>query len=552
MPTLQFKGKPFVQNHHLAVKYHQLVPNEKNSLTDKISLHDNLIIQGDNLKALKALLPTYGGKVKCIYIDPPYNTGNEGWVYNDNVNSPMMQEWLGKEVDTEDMTRHDKWLCMMMPRLKLLRELLAEDGAIFISCDDNEQHSLRCLLDEVFGEQNFLGMFIINSSPSAIDYGHIALQHEYALFYAKNVDETTTSQLIEKDKKFSYEDEIGPFNLYPLYNGNVAFNPKTRPNLYYPFYLNPNNQNKNGFFEIDIEQHEGWEEVFPVVSQKEGIPRVWRWGKEKAKKNLNLEIVGHITNSGEYRIVQKTRHTGKVIRSLQIDKEVSSRRGTGEVEEIFSKKEFSFPKPTELLKRFIQITTDKDSIILDSFAGSGTTAHAVLDLNKEDGGNRKFILVEMEDYANTITAERVRRVIKGVPESKNFKEGTGGSFSYFELGKPIEMNHILDGTNLPSYVEFARYLFYTATGEQFEESKINQQTGFIGESSHYEVYLIYQPDIEYLKSTALTLERAKALPEFKGKQRLVFAPMKYLDQHFLRDLRIDFCQLPYEVYKMEK
>src|SRR5690554_2639062 len=160
MPTLHFKGKTFVQNHHLAVKYHQLVPKKELSLTDKVSLHDNLIIQGDNLKALKALLPTYAGKVKCIYIDPPYNTGNEGWAYNDNVNSLMIKDWLGKVVDKDDLTRHDKWLCMMMPRLKLLRELLSEDGVIFISIDDEEQHRLRGLLDEIFGETNFLSYFI--------------------------------------------------------------------------------------------------------------------------------------------------------------------------------------------------------------------------------------------------------------------------------------------------------------------------------------------------------------------------------------------------------
>jgi adenine-specific DNA-methyltransferase len=163
MPTLQFKGKTFVQNHHLAVKYHQLVPRKDLSVLvppsgggGGISLHDNLIIQGDNLKALKALLPTYAGKIKCIYIDPPYNTGNSTWIYNDNVNSPMIKEWLGKEVNIEDLTRHDKWLCMMTPRLKLLRELLSEDGAIFISIDDNEQHNLRFLLDDVFGNQNFI------------------------------------------------------------------------------------------------------------------------------------------------------------------------------------------------------------------------------------------------------------------------------------------------------------------------------------------------------------------------------------------------------------
>jgi len=188
MAQLQFKGKQFVQNHHLAVKYRELVPKKSKSLTDKVSLHDNLIVHGDNLEALKALLPTYAGKVKCIYIDPPYNTGNEGWAYNDNVNSPMMQEWLKSNtpVDSEDLTRHDKWLCMMMPRLKLLRELLREDGVIFVSVDDNEQHRLRMLMDEVFGEENFVGQIIVRSNPrgSQEEYG-VAAEHEYVLCFKK-------------------------------------------------------------------------------------------------------------------------------------------------------------------------------------------------------------------------------------------------------------------------------------------------------------------------------------------------------------------------------
>src|SRR3990167_5656393 len=187
MAQIQFKGKTFVQNHHLLVKYHELVPVKSKSLTDKVSLHDNLIIHGDNLKALKALLPLYAGKVKCIYIDPPYNTGNEKWAYNDNVNSPMMQEWLGKIVDREDLTRHDKWLCMMTPRLKLLRELLREDGVIFISIDDNEVHRLRMLMDEVFGEENFVAnlKWKRKKQPSYL-HGHVAGVIEYVIVYAKN------------------------------------------------------------------------------------------------------------------------------------------------------------------------------------------------------------------------------------------------------------------------------------------------------------------------------------------------------------------------------
>jgi adenine-specific DNA-methyltransferase len=187
MAQLQFKGKTFVQNHHLLVKYHELIPVKEKSFTDNVSLHDNLIIHGDNLKALKALLPLYAGKIKCIYIDPPYNTGNENWVYNDNVNSPMMQEWLGKVVDREDLTRHDKWLCMMMPRLKLLRELLREDGVIFISIDDNEVHHLRGLMDEIFGEENFVAALIwekVYSPKSSAKY--FSENHDYIIAYARN------------------------------------------------------------------------------------------------------------------------------------------------------------------------------------------------------------------------------------------------------------------------------------------------------------------------------------------------------------------------------
>ena len=181
MAQLNFKGKQFIQNYHLSVKYHELVPKKDKSLTKKVSLNDNLIIHGDNLKVLKALLPTYGGKVKCVYIDPPYNTGNEKWAYNDNVNSPMMKDWLGKVVDKEDLTRHDKWLCMMMPRLKLLRELLSEDGVIFISIDDNEQHRLRMLMDDIFGEENFVADFIWNHRKSSQNDIDVSLSHNYTL-----------------------------------------------------------------------------------------------------------------------------------------------------------------------------------------------------------------------------------------------------------------------------------------------------------------------------------------------------------------------------------
>ena len=197
MPTLHFKGKTFVQNHHLAVKYHQLVPKKELSLTDKVSLHDNLIIQGDNLIALKSLLPTYSGKIKFVCIDPPYNTGNEKWIYNDNVNSPMIKEWLGKIVDKEDMTRHDKWLCMMMPRLKLLKELLSEDGAIAINIENNEYANLKLLLDEIFGESNFIGTFIWRKKEGGGQTKeHFVTEHEYIILYRKSPSFTDRKSVV--------------------------------------------------------------------------------------------------------------------------------------------------------------------------------------------------------------------------------------------------------------------------------------------------------------------------------------------------------------------
>jgi len=216
--------------------------------------------------------------------------------------------------------------------------------------------------------------------------------------------------------------------------------------------------------------------------------------------------------------------------------------------------DFQYPKPLDIIKYLIQVGSHSDSVTLDSFAGSGTTAHAVLALNKEDGGNRRFILVECEDYADKITAERVRRVIKGVKGAKdeNLKKGLGGTFSYFELGPPIEMESILSGDNFPSYMELARYVFYTATGEEFDPDAVDEKENFIGQSAQYLVYLFYKPDMDYLKATALTLDRAKALGPYKNKRRLVFAPTKYLDQEHLDELRIDFAQLPFEIYQLVK
>lgn len=547
MPQLQFKGKSFVQNHHLTVKYHQLVPQKDKSLTDKISLKDNLIIHGDNLIGLKALLPTYAGKIKCIYIDPPYNTGNEGWKYNDNLTHPMFKDWLKHTVDKDDLTRHDKWLCMMMPRLKLLRELLSDDGVIFVSIDDNEQHRLRMLMDEVFDEENFVATFVWKTrqaSGKQVAGNNISIEHEYILCYQKTKINIFKGIIRDRSQYTNPDnDPRGDWAKHPL---DVGSTKEERPNCFYDL--------------IDPDTGKIY---------KANPNRVWAFSPNSMTKLLKEKKIIFAKNGETKPYLKKfwseLRSEMKPI-STWINKENQNEddeifhltvgyntEGTKTLNEIFGAKDFDYPKPVSLIQELVNQTSEKDSIILDSFAGSGTTAQAVLELNK-DGCNRKFILVECEDYADKITAERVRRVIKGVPKSKdeNLRKGLGGSFSYFDLGEPIEMESILSGKSLPTFTELARYVFYTATGEEFDEKKVNQKNNFIGESKEYQVYLFYKPDLEYLKNTALTLDRVKALPEFTGKRRLVFAPTKYLDPDHLDQYHIDFAQLPFEIYKLAK
>jgi adenine-specific DNA-methyltransferase len=528
------------------VEHHELVPKKKLSLTDKVSLHDNLIVHGDNLRALKALLPTYGGKVKCIYIDPPYNTGNENWVYNDKVNSPMIREWLGNVVDKEDLTRHDKWLCMMMPRLKLLRELLREDGVIFISCDDNEQHNLRVLLDEIFGEQNFLTNIIWQKKyTQSNDAKYFSDTHDFIICYAKNK--------VEGQVRFGFELKL-----------------LSRTNEQNDRYSNPDEDPRGPWMTQPLHAKSGTDKTYTYtfsngVKWKPPIGTFPRYSLETLKKADEAKEIW-FGNKGDAvprmkKYLNEMRE-GVVPKTIWLYQEVGSNDDARKtLKDIFDDNPFATPKPVALIRRMVELSTEADSVILDSFAGSGTTAQAVLELNKEDGGNRKFILVEMEDYANTITSERVRRVIKGVKTSKNenLKNGLGGTFSYFELGKAIEMESILGGGNLPSYVEFARYLFFTATGEQFEPAQVNEETHFIGESRNYEVYLVYKPDLDFLKTTAITLDFVKEFGKKhherlkeKNKLAVLFAPAKYVDDHSLRERRIEFEQLPYEIYRMTK
>lgn len=364
----------------------------------------NLFIEGDNLEALKLLQETYLGKVKMIYIDPPYNTGSD-LIYRDDFSistSDYLQRSLqvtsnGDKLSTNEESNgrfHSDWLSMFMSRLVLAKRLLRDDGLLFVSVDDNEIDNCRKICDERFGEDNFIGIFVVNSTPNARDYGHIGKMHEYVLFYARNAEYTKTNLIPVKDKSFAYKDSVGPFNIHPLYNSNVAFHSGNRPNLYYPFYLDPTTRVDGDFYSICLENRSGYIEVYPPLSQREQVQFVWRWGREKALGNLNSEIVGYKTGSGEYRIVQKMRHSEKLIRSLLTESAFSTRRGTAEVENLFGKKVFSFPKPLELIKLLCRVGLDEHDLVLDLFAGSCTLPHAIIELNAEDNGCRRYLAIQ--------------------------------------------------------------------------------------------------------------------------------------------------------------
>ena len=360
MPRLHFKGKVFVENHHLAVPFHELLPARENGLSEKASLHDNLIVHGDNLAALKSLLPTYHGKVKCVYIDPPYNTGNERWAYNDNVNSPLMRDWLGRVVDRDDLTRHDKWCCMLMPRLKLLRELLREDGAIFVSIDDNEVHHLRCLMDEVFGEENFVATIIwekVYSPKSSAKY--FSENHDFVVVYAKRRElfkRNLLPRTKEADARYGNPDDDprGPWKSSdlsarnPYSKGTYAIRCPGGRVIAGPPAGNYWRYSEEKFWELDKDNQIFW------GSDENQVPAIKRFLSE-VQPGLVPETIW------TYKEVNHTQGAKKTL--LQLFPEELPGFTT---------------KPFELIQRMVLLSTDPDSIILDSFAGSGTTAHAVL------------------------------------------------------------------------------------------------------------------------------------------------------------------------------
>ena len=538
MPTLEWIGKSKVINHHQDVPFRVLERKysfDENGQHDEDNGSENMIIRGDNLEALKALLPRYEGRVKCIYIDPPYNTGNEGWVYNDNVNDPKIKKWLGEVVgrEGEDLTRHDKWLCMMYPRLKLLQKLLADDGVIFISIDDNELFTLKFICDEIFGKSNYVSMITRpTGTHTGITNKAIVGESDYILVYAKNLDAMSIDGLPLQDKDtkiYDMEDERGRFLIRPLRRTGGENRREDRPNMFFA-----------------IKAPDG-SEVFPIgptgyesrwICNPDGYRYFEQEGRIFWKKMENGDTV-------KWQVYQKfyLEDKKKAVSNLWNDID-GNKKATRDVRDIFNDDsiKFDFPKPIALIERILRLDSSSNMIVLDSFAGSGTTAHAVLNMNKADGGHRKFILVEMMDYADSITAERVKRVIHGYGEGKNAVEGTGGNFSFYDLGEPLLVGDCLNEAVAPEKIR--EYIWFMETKQPYAPPS-GGNPYYLGQHNDTGYYFYYEPQ----RVTVLDYAFLSTITE-KADGTVIYADRCSISEDKLAQMGIVFKKIPRDISRL--
>ena len=594
MPMLNWAGKSKVVNHHNDVPFRVLERKwgfEDGALTQSrraAECAENMIIHGDNLAALKALLPQYEGKVKCIYIDPPYNTGNEGWVYNDNVNDPQIKKWLGEVVgkEGEDFSRHDKWLCMMYPRLRLLQKLLAEDGAIFISIDDNELYNLKLICDEIFGVNCFIANISWQRTYSTRnDSKGIVSEVEHILAYSKQSgwQPNKLPRTAEMDKKYKNidNDPKGAWRSDNAYAPNAATHQGMVYAIQHPFtgkLLYPTVSSCWRYEQSEmLEIMNGWcpyelRDIGDDAKRAEvcgvGVDEV-RNGVKAIMLSSSFEesrkMAETVLKNGPWpRFFFSKNGQGGIARKTYLDKvgaipptNLWEYKDVGHTDEakkelmaIFGgKSPFDTPKPTRLIERILKIATDKDSIVLDSFAGSGTTAHAVLKMNKEDGGNRKFILIEMMDYADKVTAERVKRVISGYGQGDKAVEGTGGGFGYYELGEPLMIGENLN-ENLP-IEKIREYVWYMETRGAGNVASVNSNGAngadpyLLGVADGAAYYFCYE------RGATVKLNRAllrKLKP--KAERYVVYADICLLDDSELEKYNITFKKIPRDIAQL--
>lgn len=553
MPTLEWIGKSKVINHHQEVPFRVLERKysfDENGQTGADNGSENMIIRGDNLEALKALLPRYEGRVKCIYIDPPYNTGNEGWVYNDNVNDPKIKKWLGAVVgkEGEDLTRHDKWLCMMYPRLKLLQKLLADDGVIFVSLDFHEQPFMRLIMDEIFGASNYVSEIACVNKPSGrSDDKYIATAHESIIVYRKSPLLTLGGFEPEEKitKRYNKRDTDGRLYREEDLRKRGTHDERTdRPNLFYPFFFNQ----KTGELIVggnDEKTPEGFIRIEPMKSKD--VQGTWRWGQDTANAQKTYIHPRYMPNKQQWSLFEweylDERGAAKPT-TLWDFKDVNSERGTEVFIKYlgFKKEDFPNPKPVGTIQRILQIATASDDIILDSFAGSGTTAHAVLNMNKSDGGHRKFILVEMMDYADSITAERVKRVIRGYGEGKNAVEGTGGNFSFYDLGEPLLMGDCLNEAVAPEKIR--EYIWFMETKQPYAPPS-GGNPYYLGKHNSTGYYFYYEPQ----RVTVLDYAFLSTITE-KADGTVIYADRCAISEDKLAKMGVTFKKIPRDISRL--
>lgn len=590
MPTLNWIGKDKIVNHHLDVPFHVLEHKygytAENGQQEECTNSGNMIIHGDNLTALKSLLPQYEGRVDCVYIDPPYNTGEEKWIYNDNVSDPHVNKWLGDVVgkEGEDLSRHDKWICMMYPRLKLLYKLLSADGLIFISIDDNECYFLKLICDSIFGSTNFVTNFIWEKRKNRENRKVVSIRHDYILCYSKN-------------KKIN--DRY--LNLLPMTGEALSR------------YKNPDND-PNGLWKSDPVTaqagHATKDQFYTLTAPKgnEFLPpagRCWIYTKDvmdcEIKKN-HIWFGEDGNNVPRKKTYLYDKDRGLVPESIWFADAVKTTEfAKNNIKEIFQNESpFETPKPVDLIQRILDLATSKNSIILDSYAGSGVTGHAVIKKNKSDNGNRKFILIELMDYAETITAERIKRVISGydyngkkeeeiychklspkdllngedllseannvieentdsydkiskpkiddnclkVIGTKNYKDtmpGLGGSFDYYELGEPL----FKEDENLNEKVgedKIREYIYYSETRQSLSRKRDLKHKYLLDTYKSTGYYFYYEPN----KLTTLGLDTLGIVGEI-AEQYIIYADVCTLSKEYMTEKHIIFKKIPRDI-----
>jgi adenine-specific DNA-methyltransferase len=589
MPSLNWIGRKAVENHHKEVPFHLLKCDSKLSVGDPGT--GSLLVEGDNLLALKALLPYYAGEVKCIYIDPPYNTGNEKWVYNDNVNSPQIREWLGKVVgpEGEDLSRHDKWLCMMYPRLTLLRLFLRQDGTIIVSIDDHEASHLHCIMDEIFGRNNFIAKLVWEKGRKN-DAKLFSVGHEYMLVYARSLSTLRKQKTIWREPKpgakeiweeytrvrerFGDDHQAIEKALQEWYRSLPEKHPSRKLSRY-------RHVDKFGpWRDRDISWPGGggprYDVIHPLTKEPCVVPeRGWGFATPDAmQRQIDLDLIQFREDHSKPPF--RKAHLRPIPEELEPTEDTDSDEVDSEevgmqvmpsviykqsqvtikyLRKLMGDNSFENPKDHEVIARLVRYVTTPsgDDLVLDSFAGSGTTGHAVLRANSDDSGKRRFILVELEpEIAEKKTAERLKRVIQGVKVPKGnreeeFLEGIGGGFRYCTLGPTLfdANGRIRDEAR---FDELAQHVYFVETGDPLPR-RTNGKTPLLGVCRDKAVYLLYNGILKDKSAgggNALTRSVLASLPQHDGA-KVIYGTRCLLSSEKLRRLHITFKQIPYAI-----